>query len=547
MTIKNLLRSFVGVALTALVLTGVFVGSLMIHQEKLLEAGHTRFESYRLGQEVTATSDELTRLARTYVVTGDTSFRDRYRHLVDVLEGKAPRPDGRVISFDALLKENGFTAQELELLASANQLSLALVDTEERAFGIVEGSIDGTREEAIQLVHGVAYHEAIDRINQPVAHFHTLLDQRTKANYETMIASAHRTAVGILSLVLLAAGLVLASYMVFVRRIIRPLEHLVKTTESVAAGNLTIKLDHQGKDEMAQVSQSFNKMVSHLGRLIDDLSRTSHQLYTATTEVRRTMVNASKGIDRQQQLSQQVSAASTQMAANANDVSRNCAYTANAGERAREAADTGTQVASNAAKHMQSLELTINSSRDELEQLNNVMADVGKIIGLIQDVATQTNLLALNAAIEAARAGEQGRGFAVVAVEVRTLAKRTQNATEEVRGRITDLLSSAGKSRVTMLESVQASGDMRQQINHVTEQLDAISNAVRDIRDQSTQIAAAAEEQASVSANIGQEIQAVSCLANEIENFTAATLESVSGLEDLAVELIDRVNTFKIA
>jgi len=545
MNIKHLLQTFVSAGLLALAVTGALMWWMIDNQATLLEAGEARYESYQLGQEVTVTSDTLTRLARTYVVTGDTRYRDQYRHLVQVLEGKAPRPDGRTIAFDALLKEKGFTAQELELLARANELSLALVETEERAFGIIEGNGKGTREDAIRLVHDSAYHAAIDRINQPVSQFQILLDQRTKRHYETLVAGARVKAWGVLVLVLLVAVLLVAGYLVFVRHITRPLDRLVLATERVVTGDLATTLAEEGAGEMARVSRAFNAMIAHLRDLIAGLTHTSHELHTATAEVRRTMLDAGRGVQHQQRLTQQVAAASTQLASSASEVARSCTVTADAGERAHVAADAGIEVANGAERHMQALETKVNASRDELERLNKVMADVGNIIGLIQDVADQTNLLALNAAIEAARAGEQGRGFAVVADEVRTLAKRTRESTGDVRSRIEELLAGAAKARATMRESVTASGGMREQIALVTSQLGAISQAVHDIRDQSTQIAAAAQEQAAVSANVGEEIESVSTLANEIDSSTRTTLKSVEGLDRLATELITRVDYFK--
>ncbi len=357
--------------------------------------------------------------------------------------------------------------------------------------------------------------------------------------------SAHANVVGVLSLVLLVAGLLVASYIIFVRRITLPLDRLVKITESVAAGDLSSQLPAEGKDEMAQVGRAFNAMVAQLGQLIADLSRTGHELHAASAELRRTMLTAGEGIGQQRNLTQQVAAASTELASTASEVSRSCSHAAAAGEQAREAAQAGAQVASDADRYMRELEIKINTSRDELERLNKVMADVGNIIGLIRDVADQTNLLALNAAIEAARAGEQGRGFAVVADEVRTLAKRTRESTGEVRARIEELLTGAENARSTMRESVQASEGMRGRISSVSEKLGSISQSVQDIRDQTTQIATAAEEQAYVSANVGEQIETVSGFAGQIELSTAATLQAVETLESLAGELIKRVGHFK--
>src|SRR5690606_29726709 len=147
-------------------------------------AANQRHASLELSQEIAFSSTELTRFARTYVVTGDVRYKNQYLQLVDIINGKAPIPDGRTIAFTELLKENGFTAKELSLLSQSSSLSMALVATEEKAFGAVEGQIPGiSHEDAVKMLHDDAYHNAIEQIKAPVADVRKILSERVEAQF----------------------------------------------------------------------------------------------------------------------------------------------------------------------------------------------------------------------------------------------------------------------------------------------------------------------------------------------------------------------------
>jgi methyl-accepting chemotaxis protein len=305
----------------------------------------------------------------------------------------------------------------------------------------------------------------------------------------------------------------------------RTINDVLMATQLIAQGDLSARIQVRGKDEMADVGNGLNHMVQAFSTSLAQVERSSQSVSDVATRMGVSIDRAKRSMNAQQSETEQVATAINEMTTSVADVAQNTEGAAHAAEQASQSSNAGL------AK-MQETRVTIEALADEVERsaqkvsaLAQHSQQIGGVIEVIRNIADQTNLLALNAAIEAARAGEQGRGFAVVADEVRTLASRTQNSTEEIR-RIIQELQQATSAAVEQMKA----GKLRAQAciesaDQASTSLDAINNGVEQIVGMNTQIASAAVQQHAVSEDINRNV-------TEIRNGSIALME---GIEDNAV------------
>ncbi|MEZ0548439.1 methyl-accepting chemotaxis protein, partial [Pseudomonas sp. Env-37] len=252
------------------------------------------------------------------------------------------------------------------------------------------------------------------------------------------------------------------------------------------------------RDEIGQLMQAMQQMGNSLSQMVSGLQAGIEQLASSAHSLSSVTEQTTAEVSNQKDETEQVATAMNQMTATVHDVARNAEQAAQAAQTADAKVDSGQQVVRMSLQRIELLATSSNSASASIESLSAQIQNIGTVLSVIQSVAEQTNLLALNAAIEAARAGEQGRGFAVVADEVRALAKRTQQSTEEIE-RLVSTLRSAAQSSV---QQIQQSGELvKLAVSDALETegaLGSIAAAVSLIQQMNQQIAAAAEEQSSV-------------------------------------------------
>ncbi|SDU09258.1 methyl-accepting chemotaxis protein [Halopseudomonas salegens] len=295
-----------------------------------------------------------------------------------------------------------------------------------------------------------------------------------------------------------------------------------------------------GQLEMALLSQQARLQTS-LTRLLDSAG----QLRSQATEASQLALDSSHGLNQQRQETEQVATAVNEMAAATQEVSGNVQRTAESTRHASALASQGKEVAQATRQAIEQLASAVNAAAEVSSQLATDAREIGTVVDVIKGIAEQTNLLALNAAIEAARAGEQGRGFAVVADEVRALASRTADSTEQIHGLIANLQQAAEKAVNAMQQGHAQADKGLERVVAADEALDGISQAIEQINDMTNQIASAAEEQSAVAEEINRNITTIADLSESTAGKAQRSADLSIELADTAghqAELVERFN-----
>jgi len=329
--------------------------------------------------------------------------------------------------------------------------------------------------------------------------------------------------------------------------IISPLTDLALKLQDISGGqgNLRARLEVKGKSEFAWLASSFNGFVKKIAKTVEKISSNSDKLSSASHELLEISQETEHGVQKQQAETTQVATAMEEMTATVQEVARNAVNASKAASATDVEAGSGKQVVDQAVNAINTLASEVQAAADVIHELESDSENIGQVITVIQGIAEQTNLLALNAAIEAARAGEQGRGFAVVADEVRTLASRTQNSTEEIQQTV-ERLQARARDAVKVMEHGQTQATTSvEQAASAGEVLARINEQIGTINDMNNQIASAADEQTSVAEEINRNISNISMVSEQTAQGAGNTSEACRQLQELASQLKSTVSNFK--
>ena len=388
----------------------------------------------------------------------------------------------------------------------------------------------------------VVYTQLHDRAEQVV----NRVNQAYAAEDQSMQTQLQHSTLLIIGSSALALLVGLIAAWVITRLIVAPLRAVIAVAQQIASGDLSGRMEISRRDEIGQLMQAMQQMGNSLSQMVSGLQAGIEQLASSAHSLSSVTEQTTAEVSNQKDETEQVATAMNQMTATVHDVARNAEQAAQAAQTADAKVDSGQQVVRMSLQRIELLATSSNSASASIESLSAQIQNIGTVLSVIQSVAEQTNLLALNAAIEAARAGEQGRGFAVVADEVRALAKRTQQSTEEIE-RLVSTLRSAAQSSV---QQIQQSGELvKLAVSDALETegaLGSIAAAVSLIQQMNQQIAAAAEEQSSVAEEINRSVTSIRASADHSALSMQGNAASSIQLAQLGAQLKGMVGHFRL-
>ncbi|MDM5087994.1 methyl-accepting chemotaxis protein [Aeromonas bestiarum] len=536
---------------------------------RLEQSYQQRYQSYLLADELRQSSDDLTRLGRTYVITKDPAYEQQYMRILAIRNGEQnrpqgynriywdfvaangqnPRPDGNLRrGLIDLMKDAGFTDGELAKLNEAKNNSDALVNTEVAAFKLVQqtdGDQAANQQKAIAMMHDKAYHQNKGRIMSPIDDFYVMMENRTQQAVDDATSQS-----SMLRYLFIALGLVL---MFFLWRTYKALLDLVGTSVSqlrsdlgsLAQGDFSRQI-HVPSGAKESLIGLLATMQSTLKGIIAQVSHSTEELSGSADSIAQIAEQTAQFATSQQTSTQTMAAAIEELVVSISHLSDNATHADELSKVSANTLEEGSGVIKQTLDSIQSISDTVSNAASSLSELNSHTQQISDIIEVIRGIADQTNLLALNAAIEAARAGEQGRGFAVVADEVRNLASRSAASTQQITGMISKIQSGADASIRSMETTVNNVSRGVSLANQTGEAIASIKSHASNLTGLMGEISHTLREQSTAANEVVSTVGNITSLSEQSGDAARHVSQEAAKLKQLSRLLRQEMGHFKL-
>ncbi|MBL4242156.1 methyl-accepting chemotaxis protein [Vibrio fluvialis] len=458
--------------------------------------------------------------------------------------------DALLAKYHALLAqaENGSDAETL--------LALANFDEAVKAGKMLDMPVLSQYSTLVQAARGVieqekliglAYNEGYLGNTRSLSHN---VEEQFKTFSETLTAevSKMRSELDVIKqIVTVIVAIVILGFIWQISRSINlQVQRLLQVMQNIAStNNVGLRTDLQGRDELTSIGTYFNQLLDKFEHLISGSQAKSHQLTSSTTSMHNELEEVINQFHVQADHTTMMATSVQEMVATIGEISESTNVAVEGVQQAVRNAENGRSVVESTLKNIDQLSTTLQSSQQSIASLNDHVEKIGGAVTIIQSIAEQTNLLALNAAIEAARAGEQGRGFAVVADEVRSLATRTHQSTEE----ITKVVSAIQAQMSLVISDIDQCNSQGQETLHASHQLDeSLRQIITDmstIQANSERIASAIEEQGIVMNQVSGSIAELNTISENNMHSAQEVLSEVDSVSQQARQMDEAVSEFQ--
>lgn len=388
---------------------------------------------------------------------------------------------------------------------------------------------------------------AIDKVRTAMGGIDKNTQELMKAEMDSLVSANSSIYQALIWCTVLAVGLGCFIAITLSRRIAGGIKEVLTRSEAIAAHDLSgVELQVRSEDEIGELFVAINEMQISLSGIVQEVAASAEHLASASEELSASATQQSNGVNLQKDQTQQMATAMHEMSVTVQEISDNSNAAAKASSKALETAHGGGVVVGKTLDIMRVIASSVTETAGKIEELGKGSERIGKIIGVIDDIADQTNLLALNAAIEAARAGEQGRGFAVVADEVRKLAERTSTATKEITGMIEEIQKETAHAVEAMKAGTKHVEKGVESTQEAGKALQAIIGASDEVGDMVTHIATAATEQASATQEVNRNVEQISTITADTATGAEQSARACQELSNLALNLSNLVGQFTL-
>jgi len=511
------------------------ISTLMIFSEEGEDASQKRKKLMKeLGDLRYATSSMMSGI-RAYLASRAPSLVDEVNAFRDQVE----QTIGRIKQFSSML-----TLEQQEGIKNFESVFSVFSGTLQAAFAIHSSPQWRLDSYLISTEIAPLVNEILDDVEQ-------LSDRQTeRGNKASEEMFAEMSMINQLSIVVSVVALFAVAIIIFsiYQSGIKPIKSIVSALQDISEGegDLTRRLQVNGKDEVGQLATAFNQFVSRIQELVSRSAKVSGSMSEGISQLEVVSKNLNNGAETQQNETQLVSRSIGELLDVSDVVTHSAQESTATVDNAKSVATHGQQTLTQAMDAFTSLEGQVVNASEVISQLEASSENIGGMLDVIKGIAEQTNLLALNAAIEAARAGEQGRGFAVVADEVRTLASRTQDSTLEIETLVTEFQSSAKDAAAAMASGKDKATEGVEYAQTVSAALDEIAQSIEAIAALSGKIAGEADSQKAISSEIQKNIGTLEAVGAQSAQGAHETRDTAQNLSVLRDDLQGLMKQFKV-
>ncbi len=453
------------------------------------------------------------------------------------------------------IKEYRDRAQELEKMLvteRSKKLFSEIDDAVAETAGIQEEEIALARKGNLDEIASLATGSRSAQLRSVLTKSLLELEEFEEKLKDDALAAQHTTEsrtgvlIVVLSIIGVAVGLIVVTLVI--RSITRGMSGMLDLAQKISSNDLSVAdLPITSGDEIGKTCAALNTMKNTLHQMIQSIASTADHVASASEEISSSATQQAEGADRQKDQTAQVATAMQEMASTVLQVSENSNRAAEAARKASETAHHGGSIVNETLNRMREIAQSVSGTAKKMEELGRSSDQIGRIIGVIDDIADQTNLLALNAAIEAARAGEQGRGFAVVADEVRKLAERTTTATKEIAQMIKNIQDETKTAVGAMVQGTQQVEEGVKSTAQAGDALQQIIQMAEQVGEMITHIATASTQQSSATEQVNSNMDQIARLVKESAIGAQQSAKACQDLSGLALDLQKMVSNFKLA